>query len=237
MKNILRLLLITTILFVNQQAKAQVKFGLKGGVGLSDRIIKITGKDKGLIEDEISKTKNILTFHVGALIDLSLAKSLSLQSGLLYSRKGFQIDDSELESDEYDKVFFSYLEAPFHLTYHKDKFQLFAGPYFSYGLSGINKWKYDNELIQDTDSEELKPTTKTISLDDKQSYFNAIDYGLDFGVGYQVGPILLNASYSFGLGNVLPKYEDIKTIYDIDIDVTMNYRAFSLSGTYFFGGE
>lgn len=154
---------------------------------------------------------------------------MSLQSGLFYSRKGFATDEEELESDEYDKYFFSYLEAPLHLIYHKDKFQAFAGPYFSYGLSGVNKWKYSG----DTESEQIKPSVKKVNADDDDFYFNAIDYGLDFGVGYQVGPILLNVGYSFGLGNIQPKYEDV----DLDFDIKMSYRAFSLSGTYFFGSE
>ena len=203
---------------------AQVKIGLKGGIGLSN--IKISGEDKDLFD---SPTKKITAFQIGGVAVFSHSENMNIEAGLLYSRKGFASDESDLNSDEYDKYFFSYLEAPIHLIFKKDKFQVFTGPYLAYGLSGINKWKYDNE----TELEDIKPTTKTISLDDDdQAYFNAADYGLDFGIGYQVGPILLSANYSMGLGNIQPTYEDLP-----DFDLKMNYRAFSLSGTYFFGGE
>ncbi len=233
MKNILRLFFFTTILFVNQQAKAQARFGLKAGVGLSDIHVNITGEDSDILEGDY-KTKKITAFHIGGIVAFPLSENLNLETGLLFSRKGFA-EGEDLEPGEYDRYFLSYLEAPFHLIYHKNQFQVFAGPYLAYGLSGVNKWKYDGKV----ELEDLKPTTKTINLDDDDDtyYFNAIDYGLDFGVGYQVGPVLLNASYSLGLGDIQPKYEETGDPLDLDIDITMNYRVFSISGTYYFGKE
>lgn len=224
MKNYFKLFLIISIFTLHLQMDAQVKFGLKGGIGLSNIDFRISGEDKDLIDDDDLKTKNITAFHLGGVVEFPLSENLNLQSGLLFSRKGFAVDEADLESDKY---FFTYLQVPFHLIYHNSNFQAFVGPYFSHGLAGLNRWKYDG----DTELEDLEPTTKTVSFDDDQSYFNAFDYGIDLGVGYQVGPILINAGYSFGLGNIQPKYEDI----DIGIDITMSYRTISLSGTYFFG--
>ncbi len=185
-----------------------------------------------------------LAYHIGATVDYGFSDAISLQTGLLLSSKGYKYDlEQDLDDDEtvegYDKYTFNYLEIPIHVAYKiNDNFQVFAGPYLAFGIGGKNKWdvtyKYDGD--SDTDSVEIKykavfGEVKDEDLGEDEDAYGALDFGFDFGIGYQTGPILINAGYSLGLGNLTADYGG-----DFDPkDMKTSNRVITLSVSYFFG--
>lgn len=227
MKHLLKLVAISALITFGMQTNAQVKFGIKSGLNFTN--IKKNYKD-GFWE---VKTKMRVTYHIGAVIDVALSDAFNLQTGLVLSSKGFNQD---LEyywgggTEGYDRVIYNYLETPINLTYKIYDFQLYAGPYIAIGISGKNKWHFsqsNGEAYKDEDK--IKPVFGELS--NRNTEYNALDFGLNFGVGYQIGSALINAGYSIGLGNISPintEYSETKN------DFKKSNRVISLSISYFF---
>jgi hypothetical protein len=75
-------------------------------------------------------------------------------------------------------------------------------------------------------------------LEDDNMYVKRLDYGVNLGVGYQLGPILLNAGASLGLANITPDMSIDDDLYDVDFDpddYKVTTRTITLSATFFFG--
>ncbi len=232
MKYLLRTFVISALIASSMQTQAQMKFGIKAGLNINN--ISQNFKESDWKFD----TKMRLAYTVGAIVDFGLSDALSLQSGLMLSSKGFSysLEDAWGEGYEgYDRAIFNYLEVPINFTYKKNDFQIYAGPYLGIGISGKNKWDVTGDGESDADEYKIKPVFGEVGegdIGEDEEAFNALDYGLNFGVGYQVGPILINAGYSLGLGNLTPAYEgddgDPK-------DYKISNRVITLSASYFFG--
>lgn len=229
MKKIFTTLLIVLVAF--GISNAQIKFGPKIGINLAN----VSTSP----EDEELETKMTTLFSVGLLADIGFTENVGLQSGLMYSAKGFKVDEQD---DEFDfglkmNASFNYLELPIHFVYKLKSLQIYAGPYVAYGLGGKAKteWTFGDE----TETDELKFVSKLGEVSwedymeqaDDESFLNALDYGLNFGLGYELNGILINAGYSMGFGNVLPKIEN-----DEDED-TMKNSVISISAAYLLSGK
>jgi len=244
MKNLTKILLILLVVSISSQLNAQVKFGLKAGLN-ANNISKDLEPDS---DDELYTSKMLFSYHVGASVEIGFSDALSLQSGLLYTTKGWEVDLDEVLKDEIDaganidgyyRFMFNYLEVPLNIAYKFGDIQVYAGPYVSLMLSG--KQKYDITMEGDgepyTESDDLKfvPVFGEVAegdIDDEDNAAYGLDYGLNLGVGYRFGQILISAGYSYSMSNIVPAYEG-------DTDMRDNNRisptTISLSATYFFG--
>ncbi|MEN8137695.1 MAG: porin family protein [Bacteroidota bacterium] len=235
MKNFIKTFAVLGLITLfSVSAQAQIKYGVKGGLNLSD--IAQNLKDS----DEEMDTKMRIGYHIGATVDYTINEKVSLQSGLLLTSKGFKVEDSESEAgfsaDYKVSGIVNYLEIPVHFAYKINDFQIYAGPYLAFGVGGKFKTEYsltfNGNTESDSDETKLKPVFGEVAegdLEEDEGAYNAFDYGLNFGIGYQVGPVLLNAGYSLGLGNFVPKYENS------DNEDKVSNRVISVSATYFFG--
>jgi len=226
MKNLIKLSLTVAFmaLIINANAqfdKSKLKLGIKAGLNLAD-----IAQDFKNSEEE-SDTKMSLGLAIGLVAEYEIQENLAFQSGLMLTRKGYKIDESADGEKYEEKVKVTYLEIPLHLAYKMDAFQFYAGPYIAFGLSG--KWeeeysydeeteKYDGDIVFGNDRKDAK---------EGEMMIRGFDAGLDFGVGYQTGPILINAGYSLGLSNLMADPNE-------DDDKVFN-RVFKLSVSYFFG--
>ena len=228
-------------------ASAQVNIGIKVGGNLSD--IHQDYKDS----DWEMPTKMKVGFHIGLTSDIPINDMFSLQPGLLFSVKGCNYDLDELiedfdipvkadgvEVDGFMRTSLNYIEIPLNLAFKANDLQIFAGPYVAMGISGKHKSDFTVSFMgQSEDSEEeitLKPAFGEVNYDDlgeDEDAFSALDYGLNFGLGYTVGPILIQGGYSLGLGNITPKYEGVSTT--DRSDYKDSNRVITLSVSYFFG--
>lgn len=226
MKYLLKGSLVLMLVAFVAQAQAQLKYGVKAGLNINNIAQNYAESD---FETE---TKARLGFHIGATVDYNLSDILSLQSGLLLSSKGYSIDIEEEYGDGaegYERIILNYLEIPINFAYKTGDFQIFAGPYLAFGIGG--KYKYDDGT--DSGDSKMKPVFGEIGegdLEDDENPYSALDLGFNLGVGYQVGPMLINAGYSLGFANLNPGIEGA----DFDPkDFKQSNRVISLSVSYF----
>ena len=174
------------------------------------------------------------------IVDVEFTDVIGLQSGLIFSSKGFNYDIEETWGEGYegtDKVTTNYLEIPINLAFKISDFQIYAGPYLAFCLGGNNTWDVtyeDDNDYDESDEMKIKPVFGEVGeddLDDDEGAINALDYGLNVGIGYQAGPMLFNAGYSLGLANFTSEFEGS----DIDPkDFKQTNSVISLSVSFFF---
>lgn len=241
MKTLSKIIVLTFLIVSVTQVRAQVKIGLKAGLNMANIA---QNYEDALLESE---TKTRLAYHIGASVDYNLSDTWGIQSGLLFTSKGYSYDlEQELGITEeeslegYDRVTFNYLEIPVSLAYKENNLQLYAGPYLAVGIGGKNKWDYtiNYEDIGDVQNEEgkvkYKPVFGEANREDfagDESPLNALDFGFNFGVGYEVGAVRINVGYSLGLSNMIVNYEggaDNRDRYE------SRNRAITVSASYFF---
>lgn len=124
---------------------------------------------------------------------------------------------------------FNYLELPLHLAYAPAwarGAQLLAGPYLGVGVGGRLESE-DVPLEGSGNTYRHKQPVTYPSLISNSGDARLLDWGLDAGLGYQTGPLLVQAQYSWGLRNVrtgigIPEYR-------------VYLRTGSVSLTYLFG--
>ncbi|AKD02606.1 hypothetical protein PKOR_05060 [Pontibacter korlensis] len=138
--------------------------GIKGGVSLAN----VHGSDK----DKFGNVSNHTSFHAGVFAQFGFGDFFSLQPELLYSRKGFERQDSVFRYD--------YLEVPvlavFNIT---NNFSVHLGPQVGVMVSA----KHEDQEI------DLEP-------------YNAFDYGASAGLEGQVGRFRLGTRYVHSLGDL-----------------------------------
>ncbi|WP_338768984.1 porin family protein [Bernardetia sp. ABR2-2B] len=227
-------------LFVFTHIEAQVQFGVKAGLNINNIGI--------ISEDDESDTKMLFRYHVGATTNYDINEALSLQPSLLFSIKGFSLNESEKDefSEFTQKGYASlyYLEVPINLAYKINNFQIYAGPYTAFGIGGRGKSETTTKLnfgglvSEETTTDEATYTpyyrevTQDDDLEDDETPYNGFDYGLNAGVGYKLNNLLFNVGYSYGLGNWFARTEGND---DFRKDNKIQNRVISLSVSYFFG--
>lgn len=122
-------------------------------------------------------------FHFGIVNDFKLTDKITFRPGLLYSGMGgkFTVLDESITSN------LNYLNIPLSFVYNftTDDKGFFAelGPYVGFLLSA----KSGDEDIKDS--------------------YNSLDFGLNIGLGYDLGSFIVGANYGLGLANIA-KTED-----------------------------
>ncbi len=239
MKKILISALVTVGLFAfGLQGYSQVSFGVKTGLNVNNISQDFANSDMEY------DTKMKAGFHFGPAVNIGFTDQLGLQTGLIFTSKGFSMDLDEWSNDDFDvdgyfRFRFNYLEIPLSVAFNIEGFQVYAGPYVAIGIGGTAVEKYEvkfegTTFYEEDDSFNLKPVFgdyDPADLDEDEDAFNALDFGLNFGLGYKVGPVLLNAGYSLGLGNMTPGIKD--SDFDPD-DRKMSNRVITVSASFYF---
>ena len=127
---------------------------------------------------------------------VSSSSPVFLESGFYYTQRGGKDGD--------DKMTIKYLEIPLILKYGikaTDDIAIlpFAGPYFSYGIGGRLKGKYEGVKFDESSF----------------NYVNHPDMGLKVGCGVEYDMLYLEAGYQFGIANIA----------DDDVDGTVHGNA------------
>ncbi len=208
MKTIYKIILTASaLLFMVINVKAQdmpVRFGLKGGVNLSN----FTG-------DLYQDAKNRVGFNVGITMDYAFTEKWYLMTGLEFTTKGAKavfkesIPDVASAKTTY-KMSPSYLELPIHAGYklglsESTDLVLHAGPYLAYGLGG--KVKLDGKSVSEDGVTQVSAKGNFFG---KDGMANRFDFGLGVGVGLEFGNIGVDLGYDFGLVNITKKIEGVR---------------------------
>jgi hypothetical protein len=230
MKKLLRLLILSLFVLFSLQSYSQAKFGVKGGISLTNIVQNFDNSD-----DEYATVPRLL-FMVGGVADIGFSDMISLRPELNISLKGFGVDvKEEYDADKgYDRYTIAYLDIPVNVALKFGGFQMYAGPYIAFAVWGKNKWDIDD----DSGSEDIKFVMKDVELDEAGDLMNLwrwkrIDYGIGFGAGYKLGPVLLSAGAEIGLANLLPGIKDMSDFNPDDYKV--HNLSISLTATFFLG--
>ncbi len=229
--------IVLLVLIFAISGHSQVTLGAKVGVNMYTFNQSLEDED-----DEVSLNLRP-GFLIGLVANIPLQDNLSLRSGITFITKGTNIDLEEVYEEISDITVegksylgFSYLEIPIHLDFKMNNFHLIAGPYIGLGLGGKAVSDFtvtgagtdltvDNELTFNPAFGEVDPDT----FGDNEDAFNALDIGLNLGVGYQTGPVLISVEYSYGFGNITPKYKDTE-----DTDDKLTNTGINVAATYLF---
>jgi hypothetical protein len=219
MKNLMKLLVLVIVFSLATETFAQ-KFWVKGGLNLSDMLVK---DDDDTYSDEFKMKPG---FHIGASAEFPINEMFSFETGLLLSTKGIKMSEEE-DGDKYEaKLNLMYLDIPLNAKASFDiggaKLYGTFGPYIGLGMHGKSKYEetYDGET--ETDEENIKWGS------DEDDDLKRFDFGLAAGAGVEIKSFQIGLTYALGLANISP---------DSDGGYKMNNRVLGISVGYKFGGK
>ncbi len=150
------------------------------------------GAKAGLNISNVSNLDNTSSktgFHVGALAEIFINEKFSVQPEILYSSQGVKGDDSF-------KLKLDYLNIPIMAKYYvMDGLSVQAGPQIGFNVKADSEYKeFGTKVKQDV-----------------KDNINAVDFGLNFGVGYELPMgVFADVRYNLGLSKVNKEGESSK---------------------------
>jgi hypothetical protein len=213
-----RILLAAIIVAFAISANAQVQFGIKGGLNVTNRTDDYDDGSSYNYDDRVG-------FHIGFISDISLGFNMTLQPGILYSQKGCTIPEDESNYEQ--KYNLNYIDIPFNLMYKLDaglaKIYFAAGPNFGFGIGG----KYKVIGISDQQDYSGYDVSSDINFGSGNGDdFKTFDVGFNLGAGIQFSSIQLGLQYTFGISDL-----------SNDEDYSIRNNGLGISLTYLFGGK
>jgi hypothetical protein len=215
--HLMLLFLITT------QTFAQIKFGVKAGLNLSNML----AKDNDQTYSENFKMKP--GFHAGATVEFPIVKRFSFETGLLFATKGTKINEKETVGNETNElkgeINLYYLDIPLtaKVTFDIGSAKIYGdfGLYLGIGLKGKSK-------IEITDMGGTDSFNENIKFGSGSDQVKRVDYGLTAGVGVEIQSVQFGISYGYGLANLSN---------DTDNGTITKNRVLGISVGYKFGGS
>lgn len=162
--------------------------------------------NSSLSDDNASASK--LGYHVGAYANYSFIKSFSMETGLVYSKKGFE--------SRFGNASMQYVQIPLLAVWNFETvthvlFHLSLGPYFSYGMAGhISYTPYTVQTFYYYDQDCFG----------KHGFFKDYDSGISVGGSIQLRSIKLGISYEWGLCDIAEVYE---TTHNRNFSISLGY--------------
>ena len=222
-------------------AQPTFKLGVRGGLNRASSTVEAASISPSSQYYYSASKSAIYAWQAGAVLDVAFHR-FSLQPALVFSQKGEQFDAATsisgfagVSSTEVSTINrYNWLELPVNVVYTRHGFQVFAGPYvalgvggrqhgtgkntYSVGILGFQSYDFDGKIHYGPDSNNRR-----------------LDAGVNFGIGYQRGPLQMQLGYGLGLRN-LHQSNSNQLYYnghDFNQDAAYN-RVMQLTGTYFF---
>jgi len=182
------LLTAVTFLMIGMFNYASAQFGARVGLNMANVVFD---------EDDEIDFDNKIAFHAGVFYEHAINESIYIRPAALISLKGAQISEDFGGTTISQSVNFSYLEVPIDLVYKiavgSNSLNINAGPYL--GLLMSANTKFDDGMSEETE--------------DVKDQLKGIDFGLNFGVEYQLSQLGIGAGYGLGLANIDDSGDDI----------------------------
>ncbi|MFT3845433.1 MAG: porin family protein [Lacibacter sp.] len=191
-----------SLMFAISNAKAQVSFGIKGGLNIGNMLLKSGG-------DKIS-TNSLMGVHFGLIGDYDISDNVSFETGLLFCTTGAKSNSYSID----EKISLNYLKVPINLKYafsSESNFKpyFFGGPYFAFGVGGkITSGGLSEKISFGTsDNDDVKP----------------VDIGLNIGGGICFNKrFFASVEYDLGLANLAISSDD--KIQNRGFSISIGYR-------------
>jgi len=205
-KNMKKIFTILTVVALTTTVSfAQVQWGATAGLNMAN----VSG------DDMMVETDMMLGIRLGVTADITLSDVLTLNTGAIYSMKGYSYEMEMLDFTTFTlsavdvDISLNYIEIPLHVSYAvSDQFSLMAGPYIGLlvGTSVV------------IDGEDADADTDGIAV---------MDLGINVGAGFAItDAISVNAGYQMGLTSIVEEDGDL---YNTNILIGMTY---SFGGRY-----
>jgi hypothetical protein len=192
--SICKIILFITATFLGIHICTSQEIRIRGGLNLSQfwwEYENVVGTPEGSMQNP--------GFNIGPVLDVPISKIFSIETGILYTSKGYR---SSVESggalfERRENLY--YLDVPvlFKITLPVKKVGIFAmaGPYIGEALYG--KDKYVSTFNSVTDKWEGK-----VHWGEEPDEYDRFDYGLKFGTGLRYNMWQMGACYELGLKNI-----------------------------------
>jgi opacity protein-like surface antigen len=172
-----------------------------------------------------------------------LDKSVSLQTGLLFDRKGYALNDTSFYyhriasdtryvSNKVDtKIALDYLTVPLNFRISSGKTVNFYVDFGAYAGFLVNAFCHGTAIRKNSDSYSYT-IQKTIVNDAVEGYYKSVDWGYKTGLGFQF-PFMDNMKFDFGISYygsfnpILQKPDAYTTNYMVD-DLSVKNGSLSL---------
>ncbi len=182
MKKLLVFAVLAAFSSVVTAQEEKIRFGAKAGVNFTT-----------IVGDGTDDVDGRTGFHIGAVVEIPIAEKFAFQPELVYSSQGFGLniitfDDflGAIPIESTTKL--DYINVPLMAKYYVAQgFSLQAGPQVGFLVSS----KAEADAIG---------LSTEIDIDD---LIKTIDFGLNFGAGYQLDMgLFFDARYNLGLSNI-----------------------------------
>lgn len=185
------------------------RVGIKGGVNFS-----------ALYTKDSYDEKMLTGFNIGLFSKVPITQHVAFQPELYFTTKGAEVTYNNTFVDGIGRFKLNYIELPVLLIINvTDNFNIQAGPYASYLLSG----KVTNES-----NVNLFNFEDNINADD----FNRFDAGIAAGAGLDFGSLGMGVRYNYGFTTVGKERSFLGTTYtfpDAKNGVLNFYAAISIN--------
>ncbi len=177
MKKLLVFAVLASFSLVATAQEESIRFGAKAGLNLSN----ISGDGTDDLDGRTS-------FHIGAVVEIPISEKFAFAPELLYSAQGASFDDTILGVEVESTTILDYINIPLMAKYYVAQgLSLQAGPQIGFLASAKAKVE-GGGVDEDTD---IKDNVK------------GIDFGLNFGAGYQLDMgLFFDARYNLGLSDI-----------------------------------
>ena len=195
-------ILLITGLFISTISFAQrISFGASAGVSVYNMRGDAVNNIKQLLDftNDIVTAKPVTGFYGGGYTNIPLMNNLSVEPGIYYSQKGYEIGGSYtfkdieiLTANASARLRTSYIELPVLLKANFNGLQVFAGPQISYLANA--------KLNTSASVAGFNLMNKSF---DVTNQFNNWDMGVTGGIGYQfANGVRITGAYDRGLSKV-----------------------------------
>jgi hypothetical protein len=196
-----KILLFAGLFFSMTSFAQHITYGASAGVGIYNMRGDAVNNIKQLLNftNDIIRAKPVTGFYGGGYANIPLMNNLSVEPGLYYSQKGYEVSGSYtlkdieiLTASAAAKLRSSYIELPVLLKANFNGLQVFAGPQISYLTNA--------KLNTSASLAGFNLLNKSI---DVTNQFNKWDAGVTGGVGYQfANGLRITGAYERGLSKV-----------------------------------
>lgn len=187
-------------------------------------------------DDENTERTRRNGFHLGAAVDIPIYKFLSIEPGVFYATRGASVGVKTTLPGQNIAANFrlvsSYLSVPLNLkgaftAANGLKVFALAGPYVGIGVDAKIKLKteYSGVITQTQEQTHVVWSNKKV-VGGKDFTMKRLDYGLNFGGGFEYKSVILEASYSHGLADLAlgGNLSDKEKVYNGAFNISLGYR-------------